>query len=68
MAPAIPLGSAHARSNHSHNLKLYTHIYSLANVSIQLYNYSMMQSDGNSFLGGIILDSFNMVHSDENSI
>ena len=27
-----------------------------------------MQSDGNSFCGDIVLDSFNMVYSDENSI
>ena len=28
----------------------------------------MMQSDGNSFYGDVVLDSFNMVYSDEDSI
>ena len=27
--------------------------------------YSVMQSDGNSFSGGVVLDSFNMVYGDE---
>ena len=27
-----------------------------------------MQSDGNSFYGDVVLDSFNMVYSDEDSI
>ena len=27
-----------------------------------------MQSDGNSFCGDVVLDSFNMVNSDEDSI
>ena len=35
---------------------------------MQLYNYSVIQSNGISFGGGIILDTFNMVHSDEKSI
>ena len=30
--------------------------------------YSVMQSDGNSFCGDVVLDSFNMVNSDEDSI
>ena len=28
----------------------------------------MMQSDGNSFYGDVVLDGFNMVYSDEDSI
>ena len=30
--------------------------------------YSVMQSDGNSFCGYVVLDIFNMVYSDEDSI
>ena len=30
--------------------------------------YSVMQSDGNSFLGGVVLVSFNMAYSDEDSV
>ena len=30
--------------------------------------YSVIQSDGNSFLGDVILDSFNMAYGDEGSI
>ena len=30
--------------------------------------YSVMQSDGNSFCGDVVLDSFSMVYSDENNI
>ena len=30
--------------------------------------YSVMQSDGNSFCGDVVLDSFNMKYSDEDSI
>ena len=33
-----------------------------------LFLYSVMQSDGNSFCGDVILDSFNMANSDEDSI
>ena len=29
------------------------------------YKYSVMQSDGNSFCGEVVLVSFNMVYSDE---
>ena len=29
---------------------------------------SVMQSDGNSFCGDVVLDSFNMAYRDENSI
>ena len=31
-------------------------------------SYSVMQSDRNSFCGDVILDIFNMVYSDEDSI
>ena len=31
-------------------------------------NYNVLQSDGNSFCGDVVLDSFNMVCSDEDSI
>ena len=35
----------------------------------QLLKYfSVVQSDGNSFSGDVVLDSFNMVYSDEDSI
>ena len=30
--------------------------------------YSVMQSDGNSFSGDVVLDRFSMVNSDEDSI
>ena len=30
--------------------------------------YSVMQSDGNSFCGDVVLDSFNMLNMDEDSI
>ena len=30
--------------------------------------YSVMQSDGNSFCGDVVLDTFNMVYSNEDSI
>ena len=30
--------------------------------------YSVMQSDGNSFDGDVVLDSFNMVYSDKDGI
>ena len=30
--------------------------------------YSVMQSDGNSFCGGVVLNSFNMVYGDEVSM
>ena len=30
--------------------------------------YSVMQSDGNSLCGDVVLESFNMVYSDEDSI
>ena len=30
--------------------------------------YSVMQSDGNSFCGDVVLDSYNMVYSDEDII
>ena len=32
------------------------------------YIYSVIQSDGNSFCGDVVLDSFNIVYSDEDSI
>ena len=33
-----------------------------------MFMYSVMQSDGNSFCGDVVLDSFNMEYSDEDSI
>ena len=33
-----------------------------------VFMYSVMQSDGNSFCGDVVLNSFNMVYSDEDSI
>ena len=39
-----------------------------ANYPSQIHLYNVMQSDGNSFYGDVVLDSFNMVNSDENSI
>ena len=33
-----------------------------------IFTYSVMQSDGNSFGGDVVLDSFNMVYSNEDSI
>ena len=32
------------------------------------FKYSVMQSDGNNFGADVVLDSFNMVCSDEDSI
>ena len=32
------------------------------------YPYSVMQSDGNSLCGGVVLESFNGVYGDEDSI
>ena len=36
--------------------------------SVSAIIYSVMQSDGNSFFGDVVLDSFSMVYSDEDSI
>ena len=36
--------------------------------SVLWFMYSVMQSDGNSFCGDVVLDSFNIEHSDEDSI
>ena len=37
-------------------------------VVLKLILYSVMQSDGNSFCEDVVLDSFNMVYSGEDSI
>ena len=31
-------------------------------------SYSVMQSDGNSFSGDVVLNNYNMVYSDEDNI
>ena len=36
--------------------------------NVYLKKNSVMQSDGNSFCGDVVLDSFNMVYSGEDSI
>ena len=42
--------------------------FSLKNCGFFIIVYSVMQSDGNSFYGDVVLDSFNMVYIDEDSI
>ena len=38
------------------------------NIDAFLPYYSLMQSDGNSLSGDVVLDSFNMLYRDEDSI
>ena len=33
-----------------------------------LHRHSVMKSDGHSYYGDVVLDSFNMIHRDEDSI
>ena len=48
---------------------LFTFHMFLTVVNLKLILYSdVMQSDGNSFCEDVVLDSFNMVYSDEDSI
>ena len=48
--------------------KSFTFIYRSAVTFFRSLTYSMMQSDGNSFWGDVVLDSFNMVYREEGCI
>ena len=40
----------------------------MINGHFSVYQYSVMQSDGNSFWGDVVLDSFDMAYRDEDNI
>ena len=48
---------------------MFAETISLALCILQIYrSYSVMQSDGNSFWGDVVLDSFNKASRDEDNI